>query len=82
MLISKKLTLIVALWTIFALFITGDTNLEIFLILLLIGFVVIREFSDRFITTNLKQKLNIFILGFLIVFVVIIVEKIINEWSI
>jgi len=75
---SEKITILVAAWSIIILFITSGTELEIFFILILIGFVAIKEFTDRYTSVNLKRKFNIFIFAFLIIFIVIITEKIIN----
>ena len=82
MLTSEKITICVAIWMMFILLITGDVELEIFFILMLIGFIIIKEFTDRFITTRLKYKMNIFIFVFIIIFVVFIGKKIINYLSI
>ena len=78
MLISEKITLIVATWTLIVLFITGNNNLEIFLILIFIGILIVRELSDIFTTINLKDRMNIFIYIFALIFIVIVGKKIIN----
>ena len=79
---SEKITLFIAIWIIVVLFITGDSNLEIFFVLILVGMLVAREFTDRFTTIHIKQRLNIFILMFIIIFMVLVTRKIINVWSI
>ena len=78
MLMSEKITLFVAVWIILALFITGDAELEIFFVLILIGFIVIKELTDRFTTVHLRHKMNIFIFVFIIVFIVLVGKKIIS----
>jgi hypothetical protein len=78
MLMSEKITLCVAAWTIFLLFVTSDAEIEIFFILIIIGFIFIKEFTDRFTTSLLKFKMNAFIFVFMIVFIVIIITKIMN----
>ena len=82
MLISEKITLIIAGWIFFILLITGETNLEIFFILIFIGVLIIREFTDVFTTTNLKDRMNMFIYIFLIIFMVIVGKNIISIISI
>ena len=82
MLISEKITIFIAAWIIIMLFITGDASLEIFFVLIFVGVLIAREFTDRFTTTNLKQRMNIFIFMFIIVFIVIVGQKIINNWGI
>ena len=78
MLMSEKITLIVAAWIVITLFITGDANLEIFFVLIFIGVLIIRELSDRFATVNLKDRMNVFIYIFILVFIVIVGQKVIN----
>ena len=78
MLMSEKITLYIAAWTIFLLFVTSDAELEIFFILIIIGFIVIKELTDRFTTSKLKFKMNLFIFIFMIVFLIIIITRIIN----
>ena len=79
---SEKITLFVAVWIIVALFITGDADLEVFFVVILVGMLIAREFTDRFTTIHLKQRMNIFILMFITVFMVLATRKIINVWSI
>ena len=78
MLMSEKIALIIAIWVLIALFITGDTNLEIFFILVFIGILIARELSDVFTTINFKDRINIIIYMFIIVFIVIVGQKIMN----
>jgi len=82
MLISEKITLAIAIWIFIVLIITGETNLEIFFILIFIGVLIIRELTDVFTTTNLKDRMNMFIYIFLIIFMVIVGKNIINIISI
>ena len=82
MLLSEKITLVIAGWILVVLLITGDANLEIFFILIFIGVLIIRELTDVFTTTNLKDRMNIFIYIFLIIFMVIVGKKIISIISI
>lgn len=82
MLLSEKIALVIAGWILVVLLITGDANLEIFFILIFIGVLIIRELTDVFTTTNLKDRMNIFIYIFLIIFMVIVGKKIISIISI
>lgn len=79
---SEKITLFVAVWITVALFITGDADLEIFFVFILIGFLIAREFTDRFTTVHLKHRMNVFIYLFIIVFIVLIGKRIISFLSI
>ena len=82
MLLSEKITIIIGLWILFVMIITGEGNLEIFFILIFIGVLIIRELSDIFTTTDLKQRMNLFIYLFLMVFILIVAKKIISILSV
>lgn len=82
MLISEKITLAIAGWILVVLLITGEANLEIFFILIFIGVLIIRELTDVFTTINLKDRMNMFIYIFLLIFIVIVGKNIISIISI
>ena len=82
MLISEKITLVIAGWILLVLFITGDSGLEIFFILIFIGVLIVRELTDVFTTINLKDRMNIFIYLFILVFILIVGKKIISVLAI
>lgn len=75
---SEKITLIITIWILIVLLITGNTNLEIFFILIFIGVLIIRELSDVFTSTNLKDRMNLFIYFFIIIFIIIVGQKILT----
>ena len=78
MLMSEKITLVIAAWMIFLLLIIRDADLELFFILIILGFVIVKEFTDRYTTRLFKLKMNAFIFVFLIAFFIIIGTRIIN----
>ena len=78
MLIAEKLTMLLAVWILAALLITGDRDFELFFVLIFIGILVVRALSDVFITKPLKVRLNLIIIAFLIGFIVIVGNKIIT----
>ena len=78
MLISEKITIFLAIWIVIVLFATGDGNIELFLILIFIGLLVGKELTDRYTSANLRKRMNIFVFFFLLIFVIIIGEKIIG----
>lgn len=78
MLMSEKLTIIITFWIVLVLFITGTANLEIFFILIFIGVLIVRELSDVFTTTNLKDRMNLFIYFFIFIFMIIVGQKILS----
>lgn len=82
MLLSEKITLAIACWILLVLLITSELNIEIFFILIFIGVLIIRELTDIFTTTNIKERMNLFIYIFLIIFLVIVGKKIMTVISI
>lgn len=82
MLLSEKITVIIALWIIIVMIITGEGNLEIFFILIFIGVLIIRELTDVFTSINIKDRMNLFIYIFLLIFMVIVGRKIMSILSI
>ncbi len=78
MITSEKITLIITLWILLVLLITQDTDLELFFVLLFIGVLIIRALADVFIPKTLKFRMNLVIYGFIIVFIVIVGNKIIT----
>lgn len=74
--IAEKITIFIAAWIIVMLFVTGDADIEVFIILIFIGLLIAKEFTDRFTTAELKYRMNIFIGAFLIIFVAAVVKKI------
>jgi hypothetical protein len=77
MIASEKLTLIITSWILLVLFITKDTDLELFFVLVFIGVLIVRALAEVFIGTNLKFRMNIIIYIFIIVFIFIVGNKII-----
>jgi hypothetical protein len=77
-LMSEKITLVFTAWTIAMLFLTGDENLEIFFVLIFIGVLIIRQLTDVFAPSNLKDRMSTFIYLFVIIFIVIVGKKIIT----
>jgi len=78
MLISEKIILFMTAWMILIFFLTFNAIVEIFFISIFIGFLLVKVFIDRFTRTNIKIRINILILFFLIVFSLIIGERIIS----
>jgi DNA-directed RNA polymerase subunit M/transcription elongation factor TFIIS len=76
--ISDKITLTLVIWILFLFFITSDVELEAFFVLIFIGMLVVRELTDELTTIHLKHRMDGFIYLFLIAFIWIVGEKIIN----
>lgn len=78
MITSEKITLVITLWILLALIITKDTDFELYFVIVFIGILVIRALTDVYITTTLKNRMNILIYIFIIIFSVIVGNKIIT----
>jgi len=76
--ILDKITIILAIWIIILLFITDQVDFEVFFILVLLGFLFIIEFTERFITKKVKQRLRILLIVFIMIFIVFAANKIIT----
>lgn len=73
-----QIILIIVLLILVAFIVTNDVDFDIFIILILIELITLKEFINKFLTPNLQIKLNILIYIMLVLFVIIIVKKIIN----
>jgi len=78
MLISEKITLFMAIWMVIIFFLTIDAIPEIFFILIFIGFLIVKVFTDRYTLTPLRIRMNILIFLFFIVFSLLIGKRIIS----
>ena len=75
---SPDNTIILAIWIIILLFITEQVDFEVYFILVLLGFLFIIEFTERFITKKVKQRLRIILIVFIMIFIVFAANKIIT----
>ena len=82
MLLSEKIALIFSFWLVFVLILTGDVELEVFFILIIIGFIVLKEFTDHLTTKIIKLKISSFILVFLIAFFVLVFKRVIEHLAV
>jgi ribosomal protein S27E len=76
--ISDRIALILIIWILLLFIITTASQLEIFFILIFIGFLITRELTDNLTTTPIKKYLDGYIIIFLLAYIFIISEKIIN----
>lgn len=74
--LSEKIALAMTVWVLFALVLAMSSGLEVFLTLILIGVLVIRELTDSFTPVKVKERVDFFIYAFLIVFAVIVVRRV------
>ena len=78
MLLSEKITLIMLSMTIIFLIITVGSGLEVFVVLILIGVLILRELTESFAPNDFKDRINFFIYTGLVIFTVIVVNKVID----
>ncbi|MBE0517777.1 MAG: hypothetical protein IH630_00945 [Thermoplasmata archaeon] len=74
--LSEKIALAMLIWVFFALVLSMGAGLEVFLTLILIGVLVIRELTDSFTPLHLKERIDFFIYTFLVVFAIIVVRRV------
>lgn len=79
---GSYITLALSIWILLIFFVTGSGRLETFFILIILGVLMTKELTDEFTAAYLKNRLNILILVFLILFIVIMGERIISFLSI
>lgn len=76
--ISEKIVILIIATTLLLFLITRPENIEIFLVLLYLSLLIIKELIDEFTPVHVKKRLNIFIVVFFIIFIIIIAERIIT----
>lgn len=76
MLLSHKVFLGLAIWTMASVIVSIAGGVEVLLTLELIGLLVTRELTDGFLTKSLKDKLDYFIYLGLFLFAVVVVRRV------
>ncbi|MFP3872409.1 MAG: hypothetical protein ACOC55_04350 [Candidatus Natronoplasma sp.] len=75
---AQKLALAMAVWTSLVLTLVGGHNVELFVILLLIGLLISRELSSVYIRTSTADRLDGFIQVGIVVFIGIVARRILS----
>jgi hypothetical protein len=73
-----QLILIIILLTLVSLIITINTDFDIFIILIIISTIVLKELLNKFLSPHLQKRMNLLFYILLILFVIIVVQRIIN----
>lgn len=76
MLISHKIFLAMFIWTVIAVLISVSAGIEVLATLELIGLLVVRELTDGFLTNEVRQRMDFFIYGGLVLFVVVVLRRV------
>jgi len=74
--LSEKIALAMVIWVVFALILALNSGLEVFLTLILIGVLIVRELTDSFTPVRIKERVDFFIYAFLIIFAAIVVRRV------
>ena len=69
-------TVAFSIWIIVSFFITIQADIEIFFIFILLGFLIIQELSQDKLTQRFQKRLNVLLVIFIMVFIVIVADKI------
>jgi DNA-directed RNA polymerase subunit RPC12/RpoP len=76
LLFSEKLVLVLNILILFIFLITDTSSLELFFILIYLGLIIIKELTKDFTPIYLERKLNMFVIGFFIIFIIIIIKRV------
>lgn len=75
-LISHKIFIAVSIWTTVAVLISLAAGIEVLVTLMLIGLLVVRELTDGFLNTELRQRMDLFIYAGLVLFAVVVLRRV------
>jgi hypothetical protein len=70
------IALALSIWIITSYFIALQADSQVLFILILLGFLIIKELSQEYISKTFQKRLNILLFFFFMVFFLIIAEKI------
>ena len=76
MLISQKVFVSVLVWSFISVLISLSAGIEVFVTLELIGLLVVRELTDGFLTSDIRQRVDFFIYAGLLLFVVVVLRRV------
>lgn len=75
---GQEVFFIFAIWLFISLIITYNIDADIFLIVVILGIITLREFLFGSVSPRIEKRLNILFYGLLILFILIISQRIIN----
>jgi len=81
MLMCEKITLFMAMWMVLIFIVTINLKFEIFFILIFIGLLGIKFFTDLYSFKKFKLRINILIVIFFIAFLLLAATKVINFFN-
>ena len=74
--ISQKIFASILVWTTISVLISIAAGIEVLVTLELIGLLVVRELTDGFLTSELRQRMDLFIYAGLMLFVVVVLHRV------
>ena len=72
---SEKITILFTIWILISLQSINQSDFRLLLVILMIGFLIIKETTRSIITENLEKKMKIFVIVFFLTYLMIIGEK-------
>ena len=73
---SERITIMFSIWIFISLLISNNLDFRLFLIIVIIGFLVLKEISTSIITQELNKRMKIFVISFLVVYFMLVIEKV------
>jgi hypothetical protein len=75
---SVHLLVIITFWILLVFALIRDIDTDIFLIIVIIGILVIKELTDDFIDPQIKKRIDVLFYIFIVIFAVIVAQRVIN----
>jgi len=76
--ISEKIAIVLILWIILIYLLTGVNDIDLFVIFVYLGILIMKVFSSELIPFQLKQRMNVFTIAFLFIFILVIIKRILT----
>lgn len=75
---GQEIFFIFTSWLFLSLMITYNIDADIFLILVILGIIALREFVFRFAPGRLEKRMNLLFYGLVVLFIIIVAQRVIN----
>lgn len=76
MLVSHKIFIGMLIWTVISVAISLSAGIEVLITLILIGLLVARELTDKFLMRDVRHRIDFFIYAGLVLFVVVVLHRV------
>ena len=78
MILPKKITIALTAWASVCLLMVGDSGIELYGILLLIGVLISRELSSVYISPEIGERMDVFIYVGIIFFIAVVARRVLE----